>query len=326
MKKTFRRRSLKSFAGLAIAMLVLAPTSALAKTNVVGGPLTNLDPAGSKIHLSLSNFPAAPTNVGLYILQCLNSVTAGKTSDFCNTTTQLWISTNPRASFAPTGDIVLSVTGAVAGTECGTDKCSIFLTYDHTNSVNRDEDQFIPISFKAGATTPTKPKDLITASIDGKDLSTSSPGTLAYRTPVKISANAKSGGAVTFGSSTPDCTVANGLITALKGAGACNITVSAPESTEYQATTAHYPFYLSKGVQKIASPKAVLKSGKPVKLAPVSNFGETFKYSTTTPKVCTIKGATLKPIKKGACSISATAAGQTGLWDEVKIEKMVKIK
>ncbi|MBC7463816.1 MAG: hypothetical protein H7227_06115, partial [Actinobacteria bacterium] len=182
MKRSRVGQVTRAFVVLSLVAVLLSPTSAFAKTRADGGPLANLDPAGAKIHLALSSFPTAPTGVGLYILQCLNGVSAGNTKDFCDTARQLWISTSPGASFAPTADIVLAVTGNVAGTDCGVNKCSIFLTFDHTNSRDRSEDQLIPISFAAGASTPTKPKDTIAASIDGKELSTSIPGTLAYRT------------------------------------------------------------------------------------------------------------------------------------------------
>ncbi|MBC7463794.1 MAG: hypothetical protein H7227_06005 [Actinobacteria bacterium] len=213
----------------------------------------------------------------------------------------------------------------MAGTECGVNKCSIFLTFDHTNSRDRSEDQLIPISFAAGVSTPTKPKDTIAASVDGKELSTSIPGTLAYRTPVTITATAKSSGTITFGSSTPDCTVVDGVITALKGAGACDITVSTADSIEYQKTTAHYPFLLTQGVQIIPIAKSVLKKGATIKLATVTNFGGKINYKSVTAKTCSVKGSTLKGLKKGACVISASAVGQDGLWAETRSRKSIKI-
>ncbi len=325
MKKNRVRRASRVVIVISLATLLLSPTNAFAKTRVEGGPLTNLNPAGANIHLALSTFPTTPAGVGLYILQCLNGVSAGKTKDFCDTSRQLWISTSPGASFTPTSDIILPVTGNVAGTDCGVDKCSIFVTFDHTNAADRSEDQLIPISFASGISAPTKPKDSITASISGKELSTSIPGTLSYRTPVTITATSKSGGVITFGSSTPDCTVINGVITALKGSGACDITVSAPDSLEYQKTTAHYPFLLGLGVQKIPATKIALKKGTSLKLATITNFGEKVSYSTNTPKVCTVKNSTLKALKMGTCSLTAAAAGQDGLWPASSEKRIVKI-
>jgi hypothetical protein len=325
MKKIETRRASRVLIALSLITLVLSPTNAFAKTRVDGGPLTNLDPAGAKIHLALSTFPATPAGVGLYVLQCLNGVSAGKTKDFCDTDHQLWISNTPGASFAPSADIVLTVTGTVAGTACGTDKCSIFVTFDHTNASDRSEDQLIPISFAAGVSTPTKPKDAIVATINGKELSTSIPGTLAYRTPVTITATSKSGGAITFGSSTPDCTVVNGVLTALKATGACDITVSTPDALEYQKTTAHYPFLLTQGVQKIAPFKLKLAKGASLKLPATTNFAEKIVYTTSSSKICNVKGSTLKALKKGACVVTASAAGQDGLWAATKEKRVVKI-
>lgn len=325
MRKLKTRRTAHALISISLVALLLSPTSAFAKTRVDGGPLTNLDPAGAKINLALSAFPTAPTGVGLYILQCLNSVSAGKTREFCDSARQLWISNSQGASFAPTANIVLTVTGNVAGTECGMDKCSIFVTFDHTNSADRSEDQLIPISFASGTSTPTKPKDTITASVGGKVLTSSAPLTIGYRTPVAITATAKSGGVITFGSSTPDCTVVNGILTALKGAGACNITVSTPESNEYQKTTANFPFYLSQGNQFIPAFKATLKKGSTLKVAAITAFGETITYKVANSKICSVKNATIKALKKGNCVIAAQASGRDGLWAETKVRRTIKI-
>jgi hypothetical protein len=325
MKRIRARRASRALIAISLIAMVLSPTNAFAKTRVDGGPLTNLDPAGAKIHLALSTFPTSPNGVGLYVLQCLNGVTAGKTKDFCDTDRQLWISTSQGASFAPTADIVLAVTGTVLGTTCGTDKCSIFLTFDHTNAADRGEDQLVPIGFAAGTSAPTKPKDSITATIGGKELSTSIPGSLSYRTPVKVSATSKSGGVISFGSSTPDCTVVNGILTALKATGACDITVSTPESTEYQKTTAHYPFLLSQGAQKIPTNKLTLKKGASLKLESTTNFGEKITYTTSSSKICSVKNSILKALKKGACVLTASAAGQDGLWLATKEKRVIKI-
>lgn len=323
MKLHSAARSLvRVMAPVLIGALLLSPTSAFAKTQLQGGPLNNLNPLGDKIHMGLASFP---TNGGLYILQCLNTVTASKTKDLCNSASQLWISTSPGASFTPTGmDIVLNVSGSIAGVDCGADKCAIFLTYDHTQPADRGEDQLIPISFAAGVSTPTKPKDVIIATIAGKELSTSIPATLAYRTPVTISASAKSASAITFASSTPDCTVVNGVITALKATAACDITVSTAGNLEYQATTAHYPFLLSAGVQKIALTKSSIKVGKTINLPATSNFQAPITYSTN-GKNCSVKGVTLKALKKGSCLLIASAPAEGTLWKATSIKKTIKI-
>jgi hypothetical protein len=272
--------------------------------------------------MGFGNFP---TTGGVYVLECLNSVVAGQTGTQCDTTNQIWVSNSTGATFKPVGqDIVLVVVGAVAGTTCGSDKCSIFVTRDHEAPTDRSEDQLIPISFLAGSVTPTKPKDAITASINGKALSTQQPGTLAYRTPVTINATGASGGVVTFGSSTPDCTVVNGIITALKGAGQCDITVSTPETSGTQATTAHFPFYLALGKQTIAFSKIAVKVGGTVKLPGITNFGETPTYATSS-KNCSIKGSVLKALKKGTCLVTAKAPGSGTLWSATSVKQAFKI-
>ncbi|MEI9907149.1 MAG: hypothetical protein WDO06_03860 [Actinomycetota bacterium] len=325
MISTTKRNTVRALLVFAIGAALLAPLSASAQTKVVGGPLTNLDPAGGKIHLAFSNFPTTPANVGLYVLECLNNVVAGKTGASCDSAHQLWVSNSPGASATPNGDIAITVVGTVAGTECGTSNCSIFITFDHTNPADRSEDQLIPISFAAGTSAPVLPKDVITATVEGKTLSPSSPGSLAYRTPTFISASAQSGSTVTFGSSTPDCTVAAGVLTALKGTGACDITVSVAATEKTQATTAHYPFLLSPGVQTIKTPKKTLKVGKTFLLSSFSNFGEKVVATNATPKICSIKGSVLKGLKKGTCTIALSAAGQTDLWAAIKVKTSIKV-
>ena len=322
MKSTSLRMFSRILVPIAIGALLLAPTNAFAKAQLQGGPLTNLNPAGDKIHMGFANFP---TTGGVYVLECLNSVVAGQTSTLCNAASQIWVSNSTGATFKPVGqDIVLPVVGAIAGTTCGVDKCSIFVTRDHEAPTDRSEDQLIAISFTAGSVAPMKPKDVISASINQKPLSTQQAGTLAYRTPVTIVASATSGGLVSFGSSTPDCTVNNGVITALKGSGQCDITASTPETLGTQATTAHFPFYLAPGIQTITFTKTSLKVGATIKLAGITNFGEVPSYSTPS-KNCSIKGTLLRGLKKGACLVVAKAPGSESLWSATSIKKVIKI-
>lgn len=323
MKTPFQhRRSRRIIFSLALCAALIAPTNAFAATTVQGGPLTNLNPAGATIHMALSNFPAKS---GLYILQCLTTVKAGATKDSCDTTNQLWVSNDVNAPTKPNGDVALKVTGTVAGTVCGTDKCVIFLTYDHTNPTDRSEDQMIPISFSAGVTTPVKPSDAVSATIHGKTLSATQPGALRYRTPVTFDATAKSGSAVTAVSSTPDCRVVGNVITALKGTGFCDIAMSSAGTLEFQATTAHYPFALAMGIQKISITRSPLKVGKTLTLRSISNFGEKVSYINSAPANCSLKGVKLTGLKKGACAITASAPGSLNLWAAIAVKKVIKI-
>lgn len=322
MKSTSIRMFSRILVPIAIGALLLAPTNAFAKAQLQGGPLTNLNPSGDKIHMGFANFPATG---GVYVLECLNSVVAGQTGTLCNTTNQIWVSNSTGATFKPVGqDIVLSVVGSVAGTTCGIDKCSIFVTRDHEAPTDRSEDQLIAIGFSAGSVTPTKPKDEIIATINQVSLSTQQAGTLAYRTPVTITASAKSGRSISFGSSTPDCTVNNGVITALKGSGQCDITASTPETLSTQATTAHFPFYLAPGKQLISFTQASVKVGATIKLSGITNFGEVPAYSTAS-KNCSLKGRSLTGLKKGACLVVAKAPGSDTLWGATTIKKVIKI-
>jgi hypothetical protein len=114
------------------------------------------------------------------------------------------------------------------------------------------------------------------------------------------------------------------VITALKGAGQCDITAMTPESLSTQATTAHYPFYLAPGKQIVTLKTMSLKSGTILKLPSITNFGELVSYSTTS-KNCSIKANVLKANKKGACLVSATAPGSGTLWGATSQKQVIKI-
>ena len=53
------RSLIRVIAPILVVALLLSPTSAFAKTQLQGGPLTNLNPLGDKIHLGFSG-PDAP--------------------------------------------------------------------------------------------------------------------------------------------------------------------------------------------------------------------------------------------------------------------------
>ncbi|TRZ84485.1 MAG: hypothetical protein D4R83_08575 [Streptomycetaceae bacterium] len=307
---------------LGLGAMLLAPSSASAMTKFQGGPLTNLNPAGDTVHIALSDFPASG---GLYVLECLRTAVAGSLSKSCDTANQLWVSKDAGASVSPMGDVALKVTGTVAGTTCGTDLCAIFLTYDHTKPTDRTEDQSINIGFRPMAITVIKPTDAITASINNSPLSKSVPGTLAYRTPLTIKATSSSGLLLTIKSSTPDCTVVNNVITALKASGYCDFSITSAGNLSFQGLTSHYPFALTSGIQKIPAIKVKVASGQRSFLPVKSNFDNRILYTSTTPDICSIKRASVAGLKPGTCQITAEAPAQGILWGAASSTITVKI-
>ena len=308
--------------------LVLTPISAEAKTVVTAGPLTSLDPTSAVVQIKLAG---VPTKNGLYIQQCNAPVNGARPTD-CSTARPLWISTTPGASFAPTADIVFKPTAlypSKSGTiDCTVTSCGIWITNDHDAIRDLSEDQFIALTFKSASTVVVLPEDEISASLNGTLLATRTASELGYRAVGKFSATAKSAATLTYASSTPDCTIANGIVTALKGSGACNIEVTSPGNANFAPSTANYPLKLVPGNQMVNSGKfpARLSVGATRAIVAESNFGSTLSYRATTMNVCAIEANLLVAKKKGSCILIASAPAKANMWSALKQKVTIKIK
>ena len=303
---------------LALFASVLVPTQAqAAQATFMGGPLTNLASPAS-IHIALGNFP---TNGGLYIMQCVEGATGARPS-ICNADVQLWISTSAGATFAPTADIIFKPTSTFAGADCTVVKCGIFIRYDHTVPNNLSQDQFIALTFKAGApTTVTLPNDEITATINGVALSAKSPIKLGYRSPAVLEATSKSGASLSYQSLAPECALNGMQINVLKGIGFCDIAITSVSNATTTGITAHFPIELTLGTQTIPAFKVV--ANKKITLPKHTNFGELVTYlgtgsCTTTKNVLTAK--------KGTCKIVAGARSATDLYEPLNLRLVLKVK
>ena len=301
------------------ALLVPASANA-AETKFTGAPLTNLDSQGATINIMLLGVPAKG---GLYIQQCVEAP-IGTRPTLCNNAVQLWISTSRGASFAPTDVIKFKPTGSfVSGTtavDCTVSKCGIFMRFDHTVPGDLTEDQFIPLTFKAAtAENVALPVDEITATINGVAVSTKAPITLGYRQLSTVSAVSKAGATLTFASLDPNCALNGKEITPLKGSGECAISVTSAGNTTAAGITAILPIRLTLGVQTIPA----IAAKKSVNLAPTTNFGQKVTYKATGN--CSIMKNTLNA-KKGTCTVTATAAGQAGLFAALSTKVVLKLK
>ena len=314
-------------AAFVVAGLLVAPNTANAQAKVVGGPLTELS-AAPTINLSISGFP---TKAGLYFLQCA-APTGPTRPTTCNDAAQLWISTERGANFLPTANIVFKPAASYktrTGEEidCRKVSCGIYIRYDHTNGTDFSEDNFIALTFKSGDNTPTLVSDEITASIGGVALSQRNPITMAYRAPGLLLATAKSGAALTYKSYAPACTLVDGVVTALKGTGACDIGVTSPGNATYGPIEVHFPIYLTTGTDGIlhkAYP-TTLKLNKSVSLKSDSLFGEKLQFKTSS-KACRVSGSKVTALKKGTCLISITGPSVTDLFTGVKDTHKITIK
>ena len=311
----------KIIVALALIGSLLVPASAnAAETKFTGAPLTNLDSQGATINIMLLGVPAKG---GLYIQECVEAP-AGTRSALCNTAVQLWISTARGASFLPTDVIKFKPTGSfvsgAATVDCTVSKCGIFMRYDHTVPGDLSEDQFIPLTFKAAtAENVALPVDEITATINGVAVSTKAPITLGYRQLSTVSAVSKAGATLTFASLDPNCALKGTEITPLKGAGECAISVTSAGNTTASGITAILPIRLALGVQTIPA----IAAKKSVSLATTTNFGQKVTYKATGN--CSIMKNTLNA-KKGTCTVTATAAGQAGLFAPLSTKVVLKLK
>ncbi len=310
-----------------IALSVVLGSSFLATANAAttisaqSSPLTNLDPAGADIHLGLQNFPA---NHGLYISEGVQPATGAHATSLFDQST-IWVSEsaaipNFPAPLSPTkSDVKIHVVGSFSNAagvavDCHISICGLFFRLDHTAPGDTSEDQFFPITFKAGTSAPVLAPDTISVSVNGSVIPANVPGTLAYRAPITFVVTTGSGAAVTLTSFTPECAVSGFTITALKGAGQCDIAVASPGNASVGPKTSHFPFNLALGVQRAGPLKAAAKVGKNISLAKETNFGERITYKTSTPKICTVAATNVKVLKSGTCSLVATAGSRTGLF------------
>jgi len=312
---TARKKVLIALAVIGLVAPIAISTPAQAETFVFSSaPLTNLDPAGATINGGFTKFP---TKAGLYIQQCIAPVGAARPAT-CDDVNQLWVAaTGEQGSISSTGPIAMKVSSSITGrgvtVDCTTTQCGLFFRLDRTAGTDTSEDKFLPISFRAGAKAPVLPADEITVTLNGTPLVRNVPSNLAYRADAKIVATAKSGLAVTLTSLTPDCTYADGSLTALKGAGQCALAYATAGNTTTAAASGNFPFILTPGTQKIGALPKSLKVGVSKSLPKSSNFGEVIMYKSAS-KSCSIKANVLKASKPGTCAVEFHAAEKAGMW------------
>jgi hypothetical protein len=312
---TSRKRVLIALAVIGLVAPIGLSTPAQAETFVfASGPLTNLDPAGATINGGFTKFP---TKAGMYIQQCIAPVGTARPAT-CDDVNQLWVSTTgEQGSISSTGPIAMKVSASIIGrgvmVDCTTTQCGLFFRLDRTAGADTSEDKFLPVSFRAGVAAPVLAADEITVTLNGTPLVRNVPSNLAYRADAKIVASAKSGLTITFRSLTPDCSYADGVLTALKGAGQCALAYSTPGNAIVAAASGNFPFILTPGTQKIGAMPKTLKVGVSKSLPKSSNFGEVIEYKSSS-KSCSIKGNVLKANKRGTCTVEFHAAEKAGLW------------
>jgi hypothetical protein len=321
-----KTRSIITAVAIAISSLAFTPQAQAETFGWSSAPLTNLDPAGAKINGGFTKFP---TGKGMYIQQCVEPVGNARPVT-CSDTIQLWVTAaGGPGTTSPTGGISLTVAGNITGkgvtVDCTKAKCGLFFRLDHDSPMDTSEDKFFPITFKEGSSAPAPvlAADEITVTLNGNTLVRNVPSNLAYRAEKKIIAVAKSGATVTLTSLTPDCSYANGIFTALKGAGQCALAYSTTASATTAAASGNFPFILTPGVQKISLKSLVVAKGKTKALPVESNFGEAISYKSNS-KNCRVELSLVEV--KGPCTLTASAPAKAGMWDALSKRIPVKNK
>ena len=311
---------------LALVIPVVSAPSASAETFVFqSGPLTNLDPAGATVNGGFTKFT---TKGGMYMQQCIAPV-AGARPATCSDELQLWISTKGEVgSVSATGPIAFKVSSTITGrgvaVDCTKTSCGIFFRLDRSATADTSEDLFLPITFREGAAAPSLPADVVTVTLNAKPLTRNVPMALAYRQSAKIVATAQSGLPVMLTSLTPECSYANGTLTALKGAGQCALAHRTAGNDKFAASSANYPFILEPGTQKVERATKELKKGKPKAMPAETNFGETISYRSLS-KNCRVELNLIEAQKRGICTIVATAPAKEGMWLALKQELRIRV-
>lgn len=310
----------------ALALPVMSAPSASAETFVfASGPRTDLDPAGATINGGFSKFT---TKSGMYIQQCVAPV-AGARPAVCSDELQLWVSSKGEVgSISSTGPIAFKVAAQITGrgtlVDCTKTSCGLFFRLDRSATADTSEDLFLPITFRAGAAAALLPADVVTVTLNGNPLTRNVPLNLAYRQSAKISASASSGLPVTLSSLTPECSYADGILIALKGAGQCALAHKTSGNDKFAASSANYPFILEPGTQKIERATKTIKVGKPKALVAQTNFGELITYKSES-KNCRNELNLIEAQKRGVCTITATAPAKEGMWLALKVQLKIKV-
>ena len=130
--------------------------------------------------------------------------------------------------------------------------------------------------------------------------------------PFALSATASSGLAVSFSSSTPGaCTVTGAIVTLVAG-GTCTVQATQAGNVFYAAATpVNQSFNVTQANQTInfAAPANQVLSTPSFMLIATASSGLAVSFTSSTPGVCTVAGATVTLVATGTCTIQATQAG-----------------
>jgi hypothetical protein len=124
---------------------------------------------------------------------------------------------------------------------------------------------------------------------------------------------------------TPDlCPITGFVVEALKGEGTCDIAVTSPGDAMHASKTAHFPLMVGPATQSLTVASASVKVGKSASLPSTTAFGEKITYVATS-KICSVKSNSVKGVKTGTCTLTATAPG-TANYSALSAKVVVTVK
>jgi hypothetical protein len=319
------RKRFTLIAMVALFSALFAAPAAKAETFIfASSSLTSLNPASAVINGGFTKFP---TGKGLYIQQCNEPVGTARPT-ICSGSVQVWVSDTAMGATKSTGSITIRPTTTItspAGTvDCTKATCGLFFQVDRFGPSDTSEDKFMRITFAEGASAVSLTRDILSVTANGVALVPNVASNLTYRSEVEIVATVASGLPTELVSLTPDCVVRNGSITALKGSGECALNVKTAGSASIEPTSEIFPFRVGLGEQSIKTFLLALKVKSKMALPAQSSFGQNVRYKTES-KNCRITRNTVLGVKKGSCRVTASAAGQDGLWKALVRNYTIKI-
>jgi hypothetical protein len=128
-------------------------------------------------------------------------------------------------------------------------------------------------------------------------------------TTTKLVAMASGGGAVTFTTETPTCTVSGDMLTLVK-AGECIVTAHQAGGNGYAAASQSQLFVIPKNPQVLTfrNPGTLPLDSTPLTLVGTSTIAsQPISFTTSTPTVCSINGNSLQKLANGICTVTGAA-------------------
>jgi hypothetical protein len=319
------RKRFTVIAMVALFSALFAAPAAKAETFIfASSSLTNLNPASAVINGGFTKFP---TGKGLYIQQCNEPVGTARPT-ICSESVQVWVSDTGQGATKSTDSITIrpttTITGRTGTVDCTKVACGLFFQVDRFGPADTSEDKFMRITFAEGVSAVSLARDVLTVTANGAPLVPNVASNLTYRSEVKIVATVASGLPTELVSLDPNCVVRDGSITALKGSGDCALSVKTTGNAAVEPTSAIFPFRLGLGEQTIKAFPLTLKVKSKMALPAQSSLGQNIRYLTES-KNCRITRNTVLGVKKGSCRVTASAAGQDGLWKALVRNYTIKI-